>query len=215
MGTSVLNAENRELNLSRGELNKRRKAGQVPAVVFGKEIESIPVFVDLLTFQRVYADQGKIFELNVSGTTHMVNTKKIEMNIFGNLVNHINFHKLKAGQTTTVNIPVSLVGESKGDKAGGIISTNLEVLPVTGLPKDMPEKIEIDITELEIDGKITIGEIKLAGKLTIEGEAEAIVVSCAAPKVKEEAPAGDAASEGGDAPAAEAAPVEGEAKSEE
>ena len=222
MSATVLDAEKRELKLSRGELNKKRKAGKVPAVVYGKEIESIPIFIDLLSFKKIYASQGKIFELKVGGTTHMVNTKKIEKNVLGNVFNHVNFHKLKAGQATTVNIPVSLIGDSKGVKAGGIISTNLEVLPVTGLPKDMPEKVEIDVTELEIGGSITIADIKLAGKLTIEGEAETTVISCAAPKVQEEAPAeaaaeGEegAAAEGGEAPAAEAAAEGGDAEKKE
>ncbi len=221
MSTAVLKAETRELNLSRGELNKKRKAGLVPAVVYGKEIESLPIFVDLLSFKKIYTGHGKIFELNVGGKTHMVNTKKIEKNVLGNIVNHINFHKLKAGQSTTVSIAVSLVGEAKGLKEGGIVNTVLDTLPIKGLPKDMPEKVEVDVSELELNGQIVVGDIKLPGKLTIELEADKTVVTCAAPKVQAEEPA-EAAAEGeagaeapaaeGDAPAAEAA---AETKSEE
>jgi large subunit ribosomal protein L25 len=75
MSVNILKTDERQLGLSRGELMKERKKGHLPAILFGKGMESVPLFIDQVEFQRVFKENGKIFEIEVGGKKHLINTK--------------------------------------------------------------------------------------------------------------------------------------------
>lgn len=211
MANTALNAEIRTLDFTKGELNSFRRNGKIPAILFGKGMESLPLFVNLMEFKKAKADQGKIFEISAENKTYLVNAKTIHTNAVGNIVTHIDFLNLDRNQETTVRVKVVLVGESPGAKAGGVIQVIEEVIAITGVPKDIPESIEIDISELELGVNIAAGEIKIPKGTKLEVEDDKTIVTCSAPKTQEEAEP-VAAAEG---EAAEATPaVEGEATPE-
>ena len=215
MAQEILKAEKRELGMSRGDLMRERKIGNTPAIFYGKGMESVPLFVKNVDFQHVFENKGKIFELEVDGKKHLVNTKFIHKDPLHTLTYQIDFVKLTRGVETTVKVPVNIVGESKGVKDGGTASQLRDVLVVKGTPMNIPEQIEVDITNLEIGDSIHIQDIQSGGKYTFEDEGELTVVTIMAPKKEEEPEAaeGEEALAGGEeAPAAEAAPAEGESE---
>lgn len=208
MSTTVLSTETRELKFTKGELNRFRKQGKVPAVLFGKGMESVPLFVDLVEFKKAYSANGKIFEINAAGSKHLINAKQIQTNAIGNIVMHIDFLKLNRNQETTVKVAVSLIGESPGaTKEGGVIQVINDIIEVTGVPRDIPESIEIDISELALGENITVGDIKLGKGVKLGLEDDVTVVTCSAPKTQEEPETAEAAegeeAAGDNAPAAE------------
>lgn len=210
---ATLKTEDRDLGLTQGELNKLRKMGKIPAVVYGKgRNPSTPIFVNLVEFMKIYHDTGKIMEMNVGGSTEMVNAKVIDRSPMGNF-QHINFHQLKRGQKTQVKVPVHADGEAKGVKEGGVLSIVHEVLVIEAKPKDIPESIHVDVSELAIGDTLTAGQIKLAAGLELVDDPEMAVISIQAPQKEEPEPEA-AAAEGEEAPAAEAAPAEAAAEGE-
>lgn len=212
--SDVLQCEVRDLKFSGGELNRFRKAGKIPGVIFGKGMDSVPVFVNLIEFKNTYQKNGKIFEVNFGGQKETVNAKVIDTTPLGR-VNHISFHKLTKGEKTTVNIPVTIEGDSIGAKAGGIVQQLADTIQMTALPKDLPESIVVDVTALEIGQGLTVSQLNLSSKFEIdESEAAKTVVNCQAPQKQEEA-APEIEAESGDAPAADAAEPAAEAKSDE
>jgi large subunit ribosomal protein L25 len=193
--STILEVKNRELGFSKGELNKWRKKGIVPAILFGKGIESIPLFVDLLKFQKAFKEHGKIFEIQLGSEKHLINAKKFTKNALGNTVLHIDFYKLKKGQKTTVEIPVHTIGDAIGEKEGGIISLTMNTIKVTAVPSKVPEHIDVDVTELAIGDVIHVKDLPKIADVEFEAEDDATVVSCAAPKAEAE-PEVEAAAEG-------------------
>lgn len=186
MSTEILSAESRDLSYTKGELNKLRKIGKVPAVLFGKGMKSLPLFVNLIEFRKA-ASHGKIFELKAGEKKHLINAKNIQTNAIGNVVLHIDFLKLSRNVETTVNVPVVLKGEAKGLKAGGLIQIIEENIEVTGIPKNIPESIIIDVTDLDVNESIIAEEIKLGAGIKLEVAPDKTIVTCSMPKVQEEA----------------------------
>lgn len=80
MSAAVLKTESRDLVFTKGELNNFRKKGKVPAILFGKGMESVPLFVNLIEFKNTYANNGKIFEINANNQKYLVNAKNIQTN---------------------------------------------------------------------------------------------------------------------------------------
>lgn len=211
---SFLQASQRQGSWSKGEFKNFRKEGKIPAVVYGKGMESTSLWVNWLEFQKCYKEHGKVFEMQFDGWKETVNTKQIDTDNMGR-VTHISFHKLAKGQKTSVKVPVTLEGDSIGAKAGGVIQQVLETINVTAFPKDIPESIHVDITAVQIGEHLTVGQLRLPPGLEVdEVEAQRNVVVCQAPKqqveeevsaqasTESEAPAAEAPAEGGEEPAA-------------
>jgi len=188
MSVDLLKTTERTVGLSRGELMKARKSGTIPAILFGKGMESIPLFVDQVEFLKMFKNNGKIFEVEAGGKKHLINTKFIHKDPLQKLIYQVDFYKLQKGVDTTVKVPVNIIGDAKGVKAGGVIQQRQETLEVRGFPKNIPESIEVDVTELEIGSSIHISELTSGGKYEFIGDGELTVVACLAPQ-KEEAPA--------------------------
>lgn len=186
MATEVLTAKTRTANLSRGELMRERKNGRIPAVFFGHGIDSIPLFVDLVEFNRVFDNKGKIFEITIDGKKKLVNTKTIQYDPQRKHIWHIDFYALKKGVETTVKVPVVLVGEAAGQKDGGSVQQRRPFLEVSGTPMNIPEELEVDVSSLAIGDSIHAGDIKPKGDYKIETDSELTVATVAAPQKTEE-----------------------------
>ncbi|PWG68208.1 50S ribosomal protein L25/general stress protein Ctc, partial [Enterobacter mori] len=81
----------------------------------------------------------------------------------------------------TVEVPVQLVGEAAGTKEGGVVEQPLFNLEVTATPDNIPETIEVEISELNINDSISVADIKVSGDFTIENEGTDSVVTVVAP----------------------------------
>jgi len=179
----LLKAEKRE-NKTIAPLNRMRKDGFVPGVIFGKDMESILFKVPFHTIKTFLHHSGKVFQVEVPGEgKHLVNLDDIQYNHLGNEMFHISFHKIVENQATTVTLPIVIHGEAKGIKAGGIVNQVLNEVQVKGLPKDMPEYIEVIVDELDVHGHFALKDIKAPKGLEWAHDIEDNVVSCHPPKI--------------------------------
>lgn len=205
----VLQSTHREVN---GDKKAKvwRKEGWVPGVVYAAGESSEHVNVKHKDFWKCYKSGAKVLELGLDGKKHIVNIGEIQWDPLGKHVLHVSFHKLKANEKTTVELPVSWVGEAAGAKAGGVVHHTKDTLYVTGLPKDMPDSIEVDVSALEVGGVIQGKDISLPAGLELkETEYEVNLATCSYAKVVEEesnvTELNPDAPEATDAPAAEGA----------
>ncbi len=192
--------------------NQLRKEGFVPAVIFGKELGSLPIKVEENNLRRCLAKAGQILELEIDGgKKHLVNIDSIERNVTAaSKIIHVSFLALQKGKKTTMTIPLLLVGEAIGAKEEGVVNQLMNEIEITGIPQDICDNIEVDITELELNSSITVADLKAPKGLEFsEGDLEKTVVNCSVPKLAEEEPV--AAAEGEEGEAAEGEAAEGEA----
>lgn len=195
-----------------------RRAGIVPANLFGKKIKSQAIQLSADTFAKIYEKAGEtsIINLEVEGETKTrpVLVSAVQEHPVTSQPLHVDFHEVDLTQKVTATIPVELVGVAPAvEDLGAVIVQQINELEVEALPTELPEKLEVDISSLKaFDDAVTVSQIKFdKTKIEIVGvEPESIVVSAQEPQ-KEEEPLpveGEAEAVEG----AEGAPAEGEAK---
>ncbi|QUW20685.1 50S ribosomal protein L25/general stress protein Ctc [Sporosarcina sp. Marseille-Q4063] len=178
-------------------ITELRAAGFVPAVVYGFETEATPISVserDLLKTLRVTGRNG-VMKLQVDGNEVNVVLNDYQADPLKGTVLHADFLAINMTEELEVSVQINLVGESKGEKEGGIISQPNWELDIKVKPTDIPESFDIDISDLEIGDTITVADIREKSKYEILSEDEYALVTISAPRSEEELEALDEATE--------------------
>lgn len=168
---------------TRSDLKKLRNTGKVPAIVYGYGTKNTSVKVDEVEFIKVIREVGRngVIELGVGSKTIKVMVSDYQFDPLKNQITHIDFLAINMTEERTVEVPVQLVGEAVGAKEGGVVEQPLFNLEVTATPDNIPEVIEVDITELEINDTLSVEDIKVSGEFTIENEVTDSVVTVVPP----------------------------------
>ena len=168
---------------TRSDLRTIRNSGKVPAVLYGYGTKNVSVKVDEVEFIKVIREVGRngVIELGVGSKTIKVMVSDYQYDSLKNQVTHIDFLAINMKEERTVEVPVSLVGEAVGAKEGGVVEQPLFNLEVTATPENIPETIEVDITELNVNDSLTVADVKVSGDFVIENNPEDSVVSVVPP----------------------------------
>ncbi len=175
------------------QVKKLRAENILPANIYGKKIKSTAVQVDLKAFKAVYQEVGEtgVVEIKVSGEskTRPGLIHNVQLDPVTDLPLHADFRQISLTEKTTVEVPVELVGEAPAEKSGvGILMTILDNLEVEALPADLPEKIIVNVDQLEkVDDMVRVKDIDVdQRKIKILTAANEVVARIAPPE-KEEA----------------------------
>ena len=188
---------------------KLRKEGKIPAVVYGGK-EQRYVAIDDREFEKKYhrAPESLIISLMLNGEEQCeVLIKDYQDDILTGKMQHIDFFEITRGVLLKTSIPVYLEGVPAGVKAGGVLEQIVHNIEVECLPRNIPEKIAIDVSGLDMNQALYVKDIPANPDVKLLLDPEEII--CHVTHVKEEPVAAPA--EGEEAAAAEAAPAEGEA----
>jgi large subunit ribosomal protein L25 len=202
MAEIVVNAQSR-MDRGKGAARRLRASGLIPAVVYGGTTEVRSVSVDPKTLLKVIrSESGRNTILNIDfgdGTKAPAILKSWQLDPVNERFIHADFYRIKMDVAIKVKVPIVPKGEARGVKVdGGILEIILRELEVECLPGDIPERVEVDVTDLGIHGAVRVSDLPVNERVKILDSAEQIIVHVVS--VKEEA-----------APVAAAAPVEGEA----
>ncbi|MCF7918923.1 MAG: 50S ribosomal protein L25 [Candidatus Cloacimonetes bacterium] len=141
-----------------------RNAEQVPAVIYRRSEDSIPITIDEVTFITEYRKTiGEIafFLLEVEGKEYKTVIKEKQIHPVSRRVTHIDFQELIPGQLITFEIPVKYTGDAKGLKEGGNLEILVRKLEITCKPEDIPEKLLLDLSPLGVGQSIHFSDLKL------------------------------------------------------
>jgi len=172
-------------------VKKVRRAGKVPGVIYGKKTAPKPIEVletELMDALHHAASEQVLINLELeeeSGTaTHLTLVQEVQHDPLNDTILHIDLHEVSQTEKITAHVPVIEVGESTGVKnGGGRLEVVLRELEVECLPKDLPEKITIDVTNLEIDDSIHVKDVPAPEGVTITNDPELTICSVAPPRV--------------------------------
>jgi large subunit ribosomal protein L25 len=169
----------------RGGAKKIRTSGRVPAVIYGRNTQPQNLEVtdkDLETAIHGAASEVVLVDLSVEKNKRLALIQSIQHHPLSGRMLHVDFHEVKEDEKVTVNVPVETEGEAAGVKTGGgVLEHVLFKVKVRAYPKDLPEVIRVDVTNLEIGSSIHLGELKAPEGVEILGHKEAPVVAIAAP----------------------------------
>ena len=209
----TLTVEKRETG--KGPAKRMRTTGTIPGIVYGKKVAPIPVKVNEREFEKATktkAGMNVIVNLKVEGAdSGLAFIRDYQADPFRRNFTHVDFQAISIDEHIEIEVPIVVIGESKGVKEGGVLEQARRTLHVRSLPDRIPEKVEVDITELEIGDNIHANDLKLPDGVEFPHAANYAILSVV-PPAKEEAPAPVTPLEGEVAVAAEgAAPAEGAA----
>jgi len=186
--------------LREGKFNKNaarrvRVSGKIPAVVYGAGQDAVAVSVDPKIITKIlHSDSGHntIFDLNVEGST-VVKAMIVDWQhepIKGSLL-HIDLKRIAMDKAMRVSVPIQLVGVPVGVKSqGGILEHVMREIEVECLPNDIPSHLDVDVSNLEINGAIHVSDLPHSGSIKFLGDEHATVAHVTS--VKEEVVAADA-----------------------
>jgi len=167
-----------------------RKEGIIPAILYGKDVEALPLRISAKEWKavqsRVKSNTIIKMELKRNGEAEEkpVMLKEIQRAILGDVVLHIDFLQVSMERAVQVEVPIHLVGEPVGLVKGGVIEQHLRVIMVESLPGQIPEKIEVDISALDIGDSIHVNEIARPG-IKLLAPPDVAVVGVTPPQAEE------------------------------
>jgi large subunit ribosomal protein L25 len=204
MKSVPLNATVRSLGRRAGA-KKLRASGRIPAVIYGGKTKPQNLEIGAKEFENLIhhsVSENLLVDLAVKDDARpkrLALLQEVQHHPLNQSVVHIDFHEVSETEKITVMVPVETTGEAAGVKnSGGVLGHILFKLKVRALPKDLPEQILVDVTSLEINRAIHIGEIKAPEGVEILGDKHLPVVSVAAPRAEEEVATTEAAPAAGD-----------------
>jgi large subunit ribosomal protein L25 len=205
MKSVPLNAFPRALSRRNGA-RQLRSEGRIPAVIYGGKDKPQNVEVNSREIGDMIAhsvSENLLVDLAIKDDAkgkRLALVQEVQHHPLSGKVLHVDFHEVSPTEKVTIMVPVETTGEAAGVKnSGGVLEHVLFKLKVRALPKDLPEQVVIDVSALELNKSIHIGEIKAPEGVEILGDKNIPVVSVAVPRAEEEAaPAEGAAAAAGD-----------------
>ncbi len=159
----------RRTSSSKKERNQLKRKGLIPGIFYGKHIkENIPIAVDPIKIKKILKSQAGInsfinleIEHNGEKYNHLALIKDVQKHPIYRMPIHVDFYAIEEKEEIEVEVPVVVKGISVGVKKGGILQIIRKELTVKCLPQYLPEKIEIDITDLDINDNVHIEDLKI------------------------------------------------------
>lgn len=188
-----------------GAVNRLRKAGGIPAVVYGKDVENKNIQVDGRTFTKVImnsASDNILVNLQLDGGAQLALVQEVQHDYIKDKITHVDFHAIKEDEEIHAAVPVVLIGEPVGLKFGGLLELLLHSLEVRCLPRFLPEKITADVSHLKVSDALHVSELNLPEGVRVKMDGHVVVAMVEQPKVEEVSAAPAADAKAGDAKAA-------------
>jgi len=209
MAEIVVNAKGRD-DRGKNAARRLRRQGLVPGIVYGGKGGNIAVAVDPKALQKVLrseAGRNTILKLDIAGAgaTNAI-LKDLQVDPIKDSLLHADFYRIAMDVAIRVTVPINIRGEARGVKVdGGILELITREIEVECLPGDIPERIDVDVSDLGLNGALRVSDLPANAKVKILESPEQVVVHVVSIK-EEEAPAPAAVAVEGEAAAAPAEP---------
>lgn len=185
--STILNATTRH-NGQRSTLTKLRQSGAIPGVVYGYEMEPTSISLDARMFAKVLSEIGSksVFQLNVEGKKINAVLNEVQRCALKGHVKHVDFKSINMSEELEVDISVSVVGEAIGVKDGGFLLQPNRDIRIKVQPSEIPETIEIDVTNVAIGTSLYVGDIRQNFHFEILNEDDYTLVTITPPPAENE-----------------------------
>lgn len=183
----VLDAVRRDLTGKK--VKTLRRAGKLPAVIYGAGVEPTPIVLDLKETSRIMRSvtSATLVTINLDGKTHVALVRERQYDVLKRELSHVDFNAVAMNVVLRTSVPLRLVGESSAVKDfGAMIIQEAESLEVEALPSDLPQSIDVDISALkELGENLTVADLKLGAEVTILDDPDMVLVIAIAPSQEE------------------------------
>ena len=174
-------------------LRKLRENGEIPAVVYGNENRSKAISVNNADLRQALKKIGRngIILLDCQGKQYQVMLSEYQKDPVNQEMYHADFLVVDMSEEVQANVRVNLVGKASGVKDGGVLQQSLHEVTLTAKPGDIPESIDIDVTELEVNETIYVSDIMVKDGVSINHSGDEVIASILAPRQEREISTGE------------------------
>ncbi len=175
----------------KGVARKLRRGGKIPGILYGGD-RVVSLVLDPKEIQRVLrsqAGENAIVQLNISGEKSQdlkVILRELQFDTIRSHLLHVDLYQIAMDEELEVHVPVELVGVPAGVDEGGVLTQQLYDLHVKCLPDQIPDRLSLDVSDLEIGDGLRVSDLSVPGGVTVIDDLDAPVVAVAAPRVEVE-----------------------------
>lgn len=165
-----------------------RQSGKVPAVIYGKETDNLPIAVDDIKMTKILRDEGNyaVLELDVDkDESYQVMVFDVQRDPIKNALVHIDFKTIRMDEKVNSEVTVELVGEPAGAREGGVLQQALRSLEISSLPNERPDVISCDVSALNIGDSLTVADLNVPDNVDVLNDPQENVVSVVPPAQEE------------------------------
>ncbi|PYJ73961.1 MAG: 50S ribosomal protein L25 [Verrucomicrobia bacterium] len=179
-------------SVGRSAVRKLKARGIIPAVIYGGKDKAQPLQVaarDINTMMSHASGENVLVELEIAGekSSRTALVQEVQHSPVGGDIRHVDFHAISMDETIQAEVPLEPIGTANGVKNfGGLLEQSLRALTIECLPRDLPDRITVDISQLNIGDSIHVRDIQLPSGVTAKVPVDLTAFSVLAPVVEEE-----------------------------
>jgi large subunit ribosomal protein L25 len=160
----------------KGAARRTRRAGKIPAVLYGHSSDPKPLSLPALEFARVVREFGSnaVLALDLDGTAELALTKTVTTHPIKNYIEHVDLLVVRRGEKVTVEVPVVVTGDAA---PGTLVTQDLTTISLAAEALHIPEQLEISVTGLQAGRQIKAGEVLLPSGSVLVTDPEALIVA--------------------------------------
>lgn len=184
----VFSAEIRE-GKGKGTARKLRNSGYIPGIIYGPDSNPITIKLEKITTEKIVkhlTSHNVMAEIRLKKNGEKekiaVILKDIQVDPIKSEILHLDFYKLSSDKPVIMEVPVIIKGKSIGEEKGGILEQELREIKIEGLPGNLPETIELDISHLDFGHAILVKDIKVPEGIKILEDENKVVITVLKPK---------------------------------
>ncbi|MBU4186068.1 MAG: 50S ribosomal protein L25/general stress protein Ctc [Proteobacteria bacterium] len=179
-------------SVGKGQARVLRRAKKIPAVLYGPGAEPVLLSVAISDLEKALKKTTASQALlnltihNGENTSRTAMIKELQTHPVSRNYIHVDFYEISMDRKILVKVPVTVKGKTRGVELGGILQIIRRELEILCLPTEIPETIEIDVTDLDIGDSIHVKEIPFQGDIEVPADVNFTVITMLAPKTEEE-----------------------------
>lgn len=184
-----INLNAKERIISKKSANKRsRKEGRIPGIFYYKNQEPIPIEISEAALKPiVFTSETNIISLQIENHNDQACIlKNIQFDPVTDRIIHVDLQGISRTEKIEIEVPVTITGNAAGIKQGGILQQSLHRITIKCLPSDIPQHLEIDVTNINLGEAIHVSDIHYPN-MDIVNSKDAVVVSVVTPRAEKEA----------------------------
>ena len=145
---------------TKGVKSLRRK-GLIPGVLYYAGEKNVNIEIDKSILFHAMQSGQRIFEIEQEGKSQFTMIKQVQYHPVTDEVIHLDLMRVRRAEKMTITVPLVLIGDAKGVKEGGLLSQSINQLEINCFPTDVPEQIELNVEDLELNSSMNISDINL------------------------------------------------------
>lgn len=181
----TLQAEARE-GTGKGFARRLRVAGKVPGVIYGAGSAPISISLDARELKHALATEAGmnvLVDLTINGEAHLTLARELQRDILRGGITHVDFLKIDRDQQIEAEVPIRITGDAVGVREGGVVEHHIWSVRVSCKPGDVPEHIDVDITELGLFEHLTVADLVMPAGVTVVSDPAEKIATISTPQV--------------------------------